>query len=248
MEKEHILAPNNIIFCEKQWKPLAAIFTALILLTFLWAFYILDHYLDAYDFEDYSISATDGGMAGLVTIANQPMQLQSLVTPSVVTIIDSAPQGRSLASGAIIHPDGYILTTAHSLKHVAKMAALVHSPQGVLKYEVKLVKLHQPHDLALLKMVTNDKFLYLRLADTRELQPGAPLHAFGKTLNGAVTARSGTMAQRGIKLTVDKLDISHLLKSDIAFTPQHSGGPIDRFPGTVGRYQYHLEQDEQPGY
>ena len=230
MDKEPILVPNNIVFCEKRWKLAATLFSAVILLTFFWAFYILEHYLDAYDFEDYSINATDGGMAGMVTIASNPMSLQTLITPSVVTIIDSTPQGRSLSTSAIIHPDGFLLTTAHSLKGVQQMAALVHSPQGVLKYDIKLIKIHHQHNLALLKMVTTDKFLYLKLADTQQLQPPTTLYAFGKSMNGAISVRSGSMIRRGSALTVDNIQLSHLIETNIAFNPQHSGGPMKWYP------------------
>jgi serine protease Do len=226
MDKDKPLAPNNIVFCEKRWKPVAALFAVLILLTFFWAFYILKHYMESYDLHDYSINAVDGGMAGMLNIANSPMQLQGLIGNAVVTIIDDAPQGRSLSSGAIVHAEGYILTSAHSIQGVRKLAAIVYSSNGPLKYETKLIKLHKQHDLALLKMVTNDKFRYLKLGDSQKLQPGVRLTAFGKAMNGAVIKKSGPMVQRGLSIKVDGIQLSHLLETDIPFLPQHSGGPL----------------------
>jgi uncharacterized membrane protein YfcA/S1-C subfamily serine protease len=228
MHKDHPLAPNSIVFCERRWKPVAVIFAALIALTFLWAFYILTHYLESYDLHDYSINAVDGGMAGMVSVAtgNPALPQQGLVSNAVVTLIDNAPQGRSLASGAIVHAEGYILTTAHSIQGVRDIAAVVYSSSGPLKYEAKLIKMHKQHDLALLKMITNDKFRYLKLADTQSLQPGTRLTAFGKAMNGAVIAKSGPMVQRGLSLNVDNIQLTHLIETDIPFVPAHSGGPL----------------------
>ncbi|MBF0255418.1 MAG: trypsin-like peptidase domain-containing protein, partial [Gammaproteobacteria bacterium] len=229
MHKDNPLAPNSIVFCERRWKPVAVIFAVLIALTFFWAFYVLKHYLETYDLHDYSINAQDGGMVGMVSIATGtpgPMQLQGLVGNAVVTVMDAAPQGRSLSSGAIVHAEGYILTTAHSIQGVRDLAVVVSSSNGPLKYEAKLIKLHKQHDLALLKMVTNDKFRFLKLADTQLTQPGARLTAFGKALNGAIIAKSGPMVQRGLSINVDKVQLTHLIESDVAFLPQHSGGPM----------------------
>ncbi|MEO5342688.1 MAG: TSUP family transporter [Gammaproteobacteria bacterium SHHR-1] len=228
MHKDHPLAPNSIVFCERRWKPVAVVFGLLIAFTFLWAFYILTHYLESYDLHDYSINAVDGGMAGMVNVATgmPGMGQQGLVANAVVTVIDNAPQGRSLASGAIVHAEGYILTTAHSVQQVRDIAVVVFSSQGPLKYEARLIKTHRQHDLALLKMVTNDKFRYLKLADTQQLRPGARLTAFGKTLNGAIIAKSGPMARRGLTLNLGNSQLTHLIETDLPFTPAQGGGPM----------------------
>ncbi|QEP43968.1 hypothetical protein D5085_13075 [Ectothiorhodospiraceae bacterium BW-2] len=227
MDSHSLLAPNRLIFCEKRWQLIAFLLAAAVLLTFFWAFFILAHYLEEYNIEDYSINMVDGGMGGMVNMANRSsMSLQALVTPAVVTLVRQDTPNMPLASGVIVHPEGFILTTAHSIDKIARIGVLVQAADGVKRYKTEVVKTHKTHDLALLKIVTNDKFLFLKLADTTQLTANTQLHAFGKSANGVVMARSGVLQQHGVSLTVGRQTISHLLTTTVPFVAQHSGGPM----------------------
>lgn len=225
MDNRQPFIANNIVFCEKPWKLAASIFGILVTLTFLWAAYILTHFLGEYRYEDYSINAFDGGMAGIINVAlTDPARLQSLVAPAVTTVTDK--QHRQVASGIIVHPEGYVLTTAHSIQGLTTLLVQVRGQQGLKSYPVEVIKIHPQHDLAMLKMVTNDKFLFVKLTDTLTLKAGVPTFAFGNGAQGTFVTRTGPLKQRGLNLQVGNQNITHLFQANVNFAPELDGGPL----------------------
>ncbi len=222
------LTPNSVVFCQKRWPIAAAFLSFAIALTFIWAFLILSNYLDEYRFEDYSINAFDGGMAGMLNIAatGAPTTLPAIISPAVVTLVGGDLGQQPIASATIVHPEGYLLTTAHSLDGMNRITALVESPNGVKRYPVEMIKIHTMHDLAILKMVTNDRFLFLKLADTQALSLATPLTAVGRALDGQLVVRGGVLQQQGQTLQVGGAVLSHLMTTNLPFSRELSGGPM----------------------
>ncbi|MBF0470153.1 MAG: TSUP family transporter, partial [Gammaproteobacteria bacterium] len=223
--------PNQIVFCEKPWRLPALFLGAATLFTFIWGFYILTHFLNAYDLEDYSISAVDGGMAGMagMTPIASGQDLTRLVAPSVVTISPKPEVVGSavpfVSSGTLVSSSGHIFTTLHSIKGLDEINVIVETATARRSYKAEVVKTHAAHDLVLLKLITNDRFLYLTLADTRNLPTPTEAVAFGRE-GGAILVRPGTVALRGQNLTVGSTTMTHLLKVDAKVAWTQNGGPL----------------------
>lgn len=229
MEKPHLSVPNNIVFCERRWKLVAAALGTACLLTFVWAFYILGSFLHDYDLEDYAINTVDGGMAGMVNAATAGTPpFQQAVASAVVSIVNpvNANQGNVVTSGTIVHPEGYVITTLHAIENLPNASILVHSPTGVRNYKFEIIKTHKQHDLVLLKMVTRDRFLYLRLADTQQPLINSTVYAFGKNGDGSVVSRQGFLDQRSLNLQIGGTNMTHLMHSDAIISWQQGGGPL----------------------
>jgi len=228
METTELLVPNNIIFCEKHWKIAAALLSIVTFMTFMWGFVILNSFLDEYDFEDYSISTLDGGMFGMINTAGDNTKLQRLVSPAVVSIvtIDQLGKAQIVSSGVIIHPDGYVLSTLHGINGQKRVVIQIQTADGPRRYQIKIIKTHQPHDLVLLKMVTNDRFLFVKLADSQMQEMNSPVMTLGKDANGATLTTSGLLVQKNIEVKVGEANLQNLLHSDSPATWQQGGGPM----------------------
>ncbi|MBF0219207.1 MAG: TSUP family transporter [Gammaproteobacteria bacterium] len=225
--------PNYILFCEKRWR-IAALFLALVtLFSFIWGFYILTHFLNAFDLEDYSITAADGGMAGMagmVAVAGGTHQdLARLVSPAVITITATpdAPDAPAamLASGTLITQHGHILTTLHAVTNLDTINVIVETATGSRNYKAEIIKTHAAHNIALLKLITTDRFLHLNLAQTQNLTLPQTAVTFGRD-GGAILVRPGTLNNSNTQVQVGTLTMTHLLKSDAKVSWTQNGGPL----------------------
>jgi serine protease Do len=238
MHKEEFhLAPNNFVFCDKRWRLVAAILGTAVLLTFLWALYLLGISLEEYRLDDYSISHhpthVTHGTSGLTPVAGELAVLQEKILPALVHVhgmgqIRRAQGGvpNMLGSGVIVHPAGYVVTTAHSVANHPNIIIDVATPNGPKRYPAKMIKLDQDLNLALLKLRTNDRFLFLKLADTTKTQPGEPLYAFGYGLKSSVIGKQGSLMQRGVMLQTSSQSLSRLFYTDAVYSWEQTGGPL----------------------
>jgi uncharacterized membrane protein YfcA/S1-C subfamily serine protease len=234
---EFHLAPNNFIFCDKRWRLAAAVLGSAVLLTFLWALYLLGISLDQYRLDDYSISHHPAhvthGTAGLTPVAGELALLQEKIMPALVHVhgmgqIRRAQGGvpNMLASGVIIHPAGYVVTSAHAVANHPNIIIDVATANGPKRYPARLIKLDLASNLALLKLHTKDRFLFLKLADSSQMQPGEPLYAFGYGLRSSVIGKQGSLLQRDVMLQIGEQSLSRLFYTDAVYTWEQSGGAL----------------------
>ena len=233
------LSANNIIFCKKGWRLPAALLALFSLFTFLWAFYILNQYLEEYEVEEYAIHSVENGMAGMgggmVNVADQSggvrlNVLEEQVKPALVHLQTTAKRRAEgpLATGVLIHPDGYVVTTLHPLlNHLEELQVGIPTSQGARHYKAKLIKKDPAHNLALLKLKTKDRFLYLKLADTTQIGPGYPVAAIGLDRGGIALSSSGMVSQRG-EVIQSRMGggVSRLLRTDAVTVDGQVGGAL----------------------
>ena len=225
---DELLVPNNIVFCEKRWKIAAVLLGVLTFSTFAWGLIILGSFLGDHDFSEYSINSLNGGMNSWIHTANGNPQMQQLASPAVVNVLTVGPQGQSTttSSGVIIHPEGYVLSNLHSIKSSSNVVIQLQTSNGSKRYDVEIIKTNPQHDLVLLKIVTKDRFLFLKLADTQTLKTGIPVMSIGRDASGVTVATSGILRQQDRQISVGNLTMTHLLQSDAPALWQQSGGPM----------------------
>src|SRR5579863_4616386 len=144
---------------------------------------------------------------------------------------------RSLASGVIIDPDGYIITNAHVVKGAQRVRVFltpaseaesqVRSSLGVGKrpapLEAKIVGIASTIDLALLKVEAKN-LPTLPFADYRNLKKGQIVLAFGNPegLENSVTMGIVSAVAR----QPDPSSPSVYIQTDAPINPGNSGGPL----------------------
>ena len=225
---------NTIVFCKRPWKLAVATLPLAILLLFAWGFYITGFELEEYNEEDYSVSTFFSGVSsdtmphtgvlGAFNVATNPSLTNEQIASAVVSI--HRLERGLVASGVIVHPAGYVVTTLHSANNPEELEIVVSGTNGPRRYKTDIVKKHQAHDLVLLKIVTKDRFLYLNLADSRNLPLQSSLRAIGKNAQGQMVAKPGVLQASDQVQQVAGNTITHLMRSNALSHWEQGGGAV----------------------
>ncbi len=137
-------------------------------------------------------------------------------------------QIKSLGSGAIISPDGYILTNDHVAGNAIE--ATVTLTDGS-QYDAKVVGSDRISDICLLKI--NAKNLpFVKLGNTDDIMIGEWAIALGNPfglfdINDKPTVTVGVISATGMNLgTIDSRTYLNMLQTDAAINSGNSGGPL----------------------
>ena len=175
--------------------------------------------------------------------------LAEQVNPAVVQVFSSAyvpGQGlvaatglianqRSLGSGVILDPEGYIVTNAHVVAGARRVqvmlatkaddlpdGASILQPRGRL-IGAQLVGIDRETDLAVLK-ASETGLPYLEFGDSDELRPGQLVFAFGSPLGLENSVSTGVVSATARQLRAE--DPMIYVQTDAPINPGNSGGPL----------------------
>lgn len=186
-------------------------------------------------------------------------ELTARVSPSVVQIVvsgyrpvtdkdgdetdDQLGFQKSLGSGAIIDPDGYIITNAHVVKGAQRVRVMLTPHDGNLAetngdstsgdfapFEAKIVGVAPKLDLALLKIEAHGLHA-LPIADYSKVRKGELVLAFGSPegLENSVTIGVVSAVAR----QADPAVSSVFIQTDAPINPGNSGGPLVNAQGEL---------------
>ena len=179
-------------------------------------------------------------------------ELTSRVSPSIVQVqvtgyrsIEAKNQDeasligreRSLGSGVIVDPDGYIITNAHVVKGAQRIRVVVSSrPSGdsqvreslglgehIPPLDAKIVGIAPTIDLALLKIEAKG-LQALRFADYAKLKKGQLVLAFGNPEGLENSVTMGVVSS--VARQADPGVPSVFIQTDAPINPGNSGGPL----------------------
>lgn len=131
---------------------------------------------------------------------------------------------RGMGSGAIIRPDGYILTNSHVI-HGAERIAVTFSDGRMLEGE--LAGVCPSVDIAIIK-VDAKGLPAVEFGDSDKLKVGQPVFAIGNPfgLPGGPTVTSGVISALGRTIRSKSGTLEDLIQTDAAINPGNSGGPL----------------------
>lgn len=138
----------------------------------------------------------------------------------------------SLGSGAIIRPDGYIVTNNH----------VVRGPEGSIpeisvtladgrKFQAKVVGTDPTSDIACLK-IDADRLPFLGWGDSEKLQVGEWVIAVGSPLGFDQTVTAGIVSAKGRK-GLGITPFEDFIQTDAAINRGNSGGPLVSIDGRI---------------
>ncbi|MBI1348375.1 Do family serine endopeptidase [bacterium] len=138
------------------------------------------------------------------------------------------PRRRGEGSGFIIDPSGIIMTNNHVVQGADEIRVRLHDGREFVATEVKT----DPRtDVAIVRIDTKDPLPALKLGDSRKMQVGDWVLAFGTPFGLEMTVTqgiiSGTSRHRGLAERED------FLQTDAAINPGNSGGPLVNLYGEV---------------
>ncbi|HVB35277.1 MAG TPA: Do family serine endopeptidase [Patescibacteria group bacterium] len=142
----------------------------------------------------------------------------------------NAPRAeRSLGSGIVLDPRGYILTNQHVIDGATKIEVTLNGDPN--RYSASLVGQDSETDLAVIKIDPGRPLPVAHMGNSSGVQVGDWVLAFGSpfTLQGTVTA--------GIVSAKDRSGVGqqlqHFIQTDAAINPGNSGGPLVDMDGDV---------------
>jgi S1-C subfamily serine protease len=134
---------------------------------------------------------------------------------------------RSVGSGAIIDPDGYVVTNSHVVAAASKIQVTVLGVDGRERtYLARFINSDPDNDLALIK-IDGGPFPYVEIAAVDDLMIGETVIAVGNPIGLGHTVTTGVLSARRRSLAVSStVKIPHLLQTDASINPGNSGGPL----------------------
>jgi serine protease Do len=150
-------------------------------------------------------------------------------------------QIRSLGSGFLISPDGYIITNDHVAGRATKV---IVTTVGGKKYNAEIIGSDPVTDVTLLKIEGND-FPYLRLGNSDDVMVGEWAIAFGNPFglfdrNAKPTLTLGVVSNVGVNLVEPAQYVPNgkriyrgMIQTDAAISSGNSGGPLVNANGEV---------------
>ena len=142
-----------------------------------------------------------------------------------------------LGSGAIFHPDGYVMTNAHVISRASKIFVGIpvvdkDGGNGTSRERVALpLAIDIENDLAILRLLPdptrpNEKYPYIALGRSNDLMVGETILALGHPFRLGLTVTTGIVSGLNRKLELGTRKFDDFMQVDAAINPGNSGGPL----------------------
>jgi serine protease Do len=136
---------------------------------------------------------------------------------------------RSLGSGFIIDPKGYVVTNNHVVEGADKIKVIL---VGGKEYKATVKGRDPKTDLALIKLVNPPADLpFLKMGDSDAIQVGDWVLAVGNPFGLGHTVTQGIISAKGRVIGAGPYD--NFLQTDASINPGNSGGPLLNLKGEV---------------
>ncbi len=140
------------------------------------------------------------------------------------------PPSRSLGSGFIISPDGYVLTNNHVVEDAEEILVRMNDRREL---EAQLVGADPRSDLALLKVEAKD-LPTVKLGNSAGLKVGEWVLAIGSPFGFDYSVTAGIVSAKGRSLPNENNEnYVPFIQTDVAINPGNSGGPLFNLDGEV---------------
>ena len=136
-------------------------------------------------------------------------------------------QNKSLGSGFIISPDGYILTNAHVVDSADEIAVKLTDKR---EFKAKVIGTDERTDVALIKIEANG-LPVVKMGDPGKLRVGEWVVAIGSPFGFESSVTAGIVSAKGRALPQE--NFVPFIQTDVAINPGNSGGPLFNMKGEV---------------
>ncbi len=141
---------------------------------------------------------------------------------------------RSLGSGVIVDPKGYIITNNHVVEGASKVKVNV---EGGKEYAAKVIATDPLSDIAVIKIDGPKDFPFVKVGDAKTMKVGDWVLAVGSPFGLDQTVTAGIVSATGRVFDSGTESLNMLfndyLQTDAAINPGNSGGPLVNMNGEV---------------
>ncbi len=139
---------------------------------------------------------------------------------------------RSLGSGVLVDPKGYIVTNRHVVEKADRIRVkLQDDPPGVL-HDAKVIGTDQETDLAVIKINVDRALPTAKLGNSDGMDVGDWVLAVGSPFGLQETVTAGIVSAKGRNIVPNR-QFQSFIQTDAAINPGNSGGPLVNMAGEV---------------
>ncbi|WP_440996875.1 trypsin-like peptidase domain-containing protein [Arhodomonas sp. SL1] len=129
---------------------------------------------------------------------------------------------RSLGSGVIVSPDGYVLTNAHVVEDAEAIEVLLHDGRSAA---AQLIGRDTETDLAVLRIDIDGELPHATFGDAASLRVGDVVLAVGNPFGVGQTVTQGIVSATG-RDDLGLATFENFIQTDAAINPGNSGGAL----------------------
>ncbi|MFZ0953350.1 MAG: Do family serine endopeptidase [Candidatus Sulfotelmatobacter sp.] len=145
---------------------------------------------------------------------------------------DGEIRERSLGSGVIVDPKGYIVTNRHVVEKADRIRVrLQDDPPGV-QHDARVIGEDQETDLAVIKIDLDRAVPSAKMGNSDGMQVGDWVLAIGSPFGQVGTVTAGIVSAKGRDIVPGR-QFQIFIQTDAAINPGNSGGPLVNMNGEV---------------
>ena len=145
---------------------------------------------------------------------------------------DGSIRERSLGSGVIVDPKGYILTNRHVVEKADRIRVRFEDDPPGVQHDAKVIGTDQETDLAVIKVDVDRALPAAKMGNSDGMQVGDWVLAIGSPFGQAGTVTAGIVSAKGRDIVPGR-QFQTFIQTDAAINPGNSGGPLVNLNGEV---------------
>src|SRR6266702_186431 len=139
---------------------------------------------------------------------------------------------RSLGSGVVVDPKGFILTNRHVVEKADRIRVRLQDDAPGVQHDAKVIGSDQETDLAVIKIDVDHSLPTAKLGNSDSMQVGDWVLAVGSPFGLQATVTAGIVSAKGRNI-VPLRQFQSFIQTDAAINPGNSGGPLVNMDGEV---------------
>jgi serine protease Do len=145
---------------------------------------------------------------------------------------DNSIRERSLGSGVIVDPKGYIVTNRHVVEKADRIRVRLQDDPPGIQHDAKVIGEDQETDLAVIKIDMDRAVPVAKLGNSDSMQVGDWVLAIGSPFGQVGTVTAGIVSAKGRDIVPNR-QFQTFIQTDAAINPGNSGGPLVNLDGEV---------------
>jgi serine protease Do len=139
---------------------------------------------------------------------------------------------RSLGSGVIVDPKGYIVTNRHVVEKADRVRVRLQDDPPTVQHDAKVIGTDTETDLAVIKIDMDKPLPAAKLGNSESMQVGDWVLAIGSPFGLNATVTAGIVSYKGRSIVPGR-QFQSFIQTDAAINPVNSGGPLVNMEGQV---------------
>ena len=139
---------------------------------------------------------------------------------------------RSLGSGVLVDPKGYIVTNRHVVEKAERIRVKLQDDAPGVLHDAKVIGTDQETDLAVIKIDVERSLPTAKLGNSDGMEVGDWVLAIGSPFGLQETVTAGIVSAKGRNIVPGR-QFQSFIQTDAAINPGNSGGPLVNMAGEV---------------